>query len=89
MVTESIRRITTHWNGPAGRNGPCDSKDGRAPGRPFNAGPLCDHELVRATCIHDEGRSGATAACWCVQALQLFPAVQHWNVARSLVLAQA
>src|SRR4051812_37967876 len=26
--------ITTHWNGPAGRNGPCDSRDGRAPGRP-------------------------------------------------------
>ena len=34
--------ITTHWNGPAGRNGPCDSKDGRAPGRPFNADPLCN-----------------------------------------------
>jgi hypothetical protein len=33
-------RITTHWNGPAGRNGPPLSKDGRAPGRPFNADPL-------------------------------------------------
>jgi hypothetical protein len=32
--------ITTHWNGPAGRNGPCDSQHGRAPGRPFNADPL-------------------------------------------------
>lgn len=33
--------ITTHWNGPAGRNGPWESQDSRAPGRPFNADPLC------------------------------------------------
>ena len=25
----------------AGRNGPCDTKVGRAPGRPLNAAPLC------------------------------------------------
>gem|GEM_PF-2567416 len=34
------RGITPHWNGPSGPNGPLDSKDGRAPGRPFNADPL-------------------------------------------------
>ena len=33
------RRITTHCNGPAGRNGPCESRTGRAPGRPLNADP--------------------------------------------------
>src|SRR5438128_2427764 len=38
--------MTTHWNGPAGRNGPCDLKDGQAPGRPFNADPLCRMNLT-------------------------------------------
>src|SRR4051794_34443382 len=33
--------ITPHCNGPAGRNGPCDSQRGSAPGRPVNVCPLC------------------------------------------------
>ena len=32
--------ITPHWNGPAGRNGPCDLETWSAPGRPSMSKPL-------------------------------------------------
>jgi len=39
-VAETADGITPRCNGPAGRNGPCDSNAARRPGRPVNADPL-------------------------------------------------